>query len=70
MASEHGKTIDEDSWEKAEKEHRERSKGEAKEALLDPQVISDLPATEFVGYWEDEKSDYDGTIAEVKPLRM
>ncbi len=70
MASEHGKTIDEDSWEKAEKEHRERSKGEAKEALLDPQVISDLPATEFIGYWESGKSDHDGTEAEVKPLRM
>lgn len=70
MASEQGMTLDEEGWRRAEKEHRERSRGEMKGALLDPQLISDLPATEFCGYWEDGKASLDGTEMEARVLRM
>lgn len=70
MASERGMSIDEEGWAKAEQEHRERSKGEMKEAVLDPQLIADLPATEFCGYWESGKAENEGTVLEAKILRM
>lgn len=70
MAAEHGLNIDEEGWEKAQEEHRERSKGEAKEALFDGTLLENLNSSEFVGYWEEKKASLAGTKSVVKPLKM
>lgn len=70
MASEKHMTIDENAWNQAELEHKERSKSESKELFLEPQRIADLPVTAFKGYWEDKDALCDGTKFNVKPLRL
>lgn len=70
MAAEHGLEIDEEGWEKARQEHRERSKGEAREALFEVEELYELPASEFTGYWEKQKSQELGTCCTVRPLKL
>lgn len=71
MARENDLTVDEDGWMKAEKEHRERSKGEAQELPFDPDELeSDIPATEFAGYWERDDAQDAGTFAEARIVKL
>jgi len=70
MAAEHGLTVDEEGWTKAECEHRERSKGEAKEELFDLNELHGLPATDFTGYWERGEASGRGTECRAKALKM
>lgn len=70
MAAEHNLTVDEKGWTKAECEHRERSKGEAKEELFDLNELHGLPATEFVGYWERGEAGGKGTECQASLLKI
>ncbi len=70
MAAEHNLTIDEGGWNKAEEEHKKRSKGEIKEALFESTLLENLPSSEFTGYWEDGKSQLTGTKNTVRPVKM
>jgi alanyl-tRNA synthetase len=70
MARERSLSIDEEGWKKAEEEHRERSKGEAKEALFNADDLGGLPATEFLGYRERNESLHEGTEAAATALRL
>ncbi len=70
MAAEHGLTVDEEGWTKAEGEHRERSKGEAKEELFDLNELHGLPATKFIGYWESSEAVGKGTECRAKLLKL
>jgi alanyl-tRNA synthetase len=69
MARERNLKLDESGWDKAESEHRLASAGE-REERFDPSELEGLPATEFVGYWEDPRSDEMGTRARVKALKL
>jgi len=75
MASEHGLTVDEKGWTKAECEHRERSKGEtdlfsSAEIVDISKELQGLPATEFVGYWERGEALYRGTECRAQVLNI
>lgn len=68
MAGEQGMTIDEEGWKRAEEEHKERSKGEAKEAAFELEELEGLPPTRFVGYAELGEAGELGTRCDVKIL--
>ncbi len=59
MAREKGLQVDNETWQKAESEHRESSKGEKEEQIVDPNRVEGLPATLFHGYWEQRVKDGD-----------
>ena len=63
MAGEHRLTVDQTGWERAEKLHREASRGEARTGL-DPAELEGLRATEFVGYWERDPAGRQTLAAE------
>jgi alanyl-tRNA synthetase len=70
MAGEHALTIDEEGWNKAEEEHRERSKCETREELFDVHELQGLEPTVFIGYWEKGEAAHEGTAATAKALKI
>ncbi|MDQ7821655.1 MAG: alanine--tRNA ligase [Candidatus Eremiobacteraeota bacterium] len=70
MAGEQGLAVDEEGWKKAEEEHRERSKGEARQEPFSPDDLVGLASTEFTGYWEQEGSEELGFVSKARPLKL
>ena len=56
MAREHGLGVDDPGWEKAEQEHKERSRGDQVGQIVSAAELEGIPATQFVGYGKFECS--------------
>jgi len=69
MARERGLGVDQAGWERAVARHREASRGE-EQARLDPEELKGLPATEFLGYWEEQPDGSMGASADARLLAL
>jgi alanyl-tRNA synthetase len=70
MARERGLHVDEKGWKTAEEEHKKASEGEGTLPRFDLSELSGLPATRFLGYWERQEAEGNGTRAEAGILKI